>query len=167
MCFPHADRKIERSGVVIHIITQGISCHVDNLSTAYFPTCGGREKFLPFAQGSEILPARRSDCFWLIDGQALQEPSVFLPGKVPYIGRIPGPLEAPIIQAFIVEAEAIFFKVQCFYPVAAPSAKKKQGIAIGIQLVSIPDNCHQAIDTLAHVSISCYQKEFRYAGQFT
>ena len=79
---------------------------------------------------------------------------------------IPWPLEPPIIQAFIVEAESIFFKMQRLDPVAASPAEEEQGIAVGIQFIGIPDDRHQPVNALSHVGITCHQEKFRHAGQF-
>ncbi len=75
-------------------------------------------------------------------------------------------MEPSIIQTFIIETESVFFKVQCFDPVAAPPAEKEQGVAVGIQLIGIPDDRHQSINTLTHVGIAAHQEKFCYTGQF-
>ena len=99
----------------------------------YFPQpCRRKENFLSFAQRSELLLSGRADRFWLVDRQPFQEPAVFLAAEVPYFRRIPRPLEPAIIQTFIIEAEPIFFEMQRFYPVAASSTEKEQGVAVRI-----------------------------------
>ena len=99
----------------------------------YFPSPAGERKiFLPFAQRSELLLSGRADRFWLVDRQPFQEPAVFLAAEVPYFRRIPRPLEPAIIQTFIIKAEPIFFEMQRFYPVAASSTEKEQGVAVRI-----------------------------------
>ena len=45
----------------------------------------GRKNFLPFAQKSEVLLFHGADRLGLVDRKPLQEPAVFLPGKVPYL----------------------------------------------------------------------------------
>ena len=105
---------------------------VDKSSAVFSQPCRRKENFLPFAQRSELLLSGRADRFWLVDRQPFQEPAVFLAAEVPYFRRIPRPLEPPIIQTFIIEAETIFFEVQCFNPVAASPAEKEQGVAVRI-----------------------------------
>ena len=51
-------------------------------------------------------------------------------------------------------------------PVAASPAEEEQGIAVGVQFIGIPDDCHQPVNALAHVRITCHQEKFRHAGQF-
>ena len=77
-----------------------------------------------------------------------------LPGKVPYLGGIPWPLEAAVIQSFIQKAEAIFFKMQRLDPVTASPTKKEQGIAVGLHFIGIPDDGHQSINTFSHVGVA-------------
>ena len=116
--------------------------HVDKPLGVFQRTCKSRKKFLPFAQGSKILLPGRTDRLGLINRQPLQQPSVFLAGKVSYFRRIPGPLEPSVIQTFIIETEPIFFEMQRFDPVTASPAKKEQRVAVGIQFIGIPDDCH-------------------------
>ena len=87
----------------------------------------GRKNFLPFAQKSEVLLFHGADRLGLVDRKPLQEPAVFLPGKVPYLGGIPWPLETAVIQSFIQKAEAVFFKMQCLDSVTASPTKKGTG----------------------------------------
>jgi hypothetical protein len=114
----------------------------------------GRKNFLPFAQKSEVLLFHGADRLGLVDRKPLQEPAVFLPGKVPYLGGIPWPLETAVIQSFIQKAEAIFFKMQRLDPVTASPTKKEQGIAVGIHFIGIPDDGHQSINTFSHVGVA-------------
>ena len=105
---------------------------VDKSSAVFSQPCRRKENFLPFAQRSELLLSGRADRFWLVDRQPFQEPAVFLAAEVPYFRRIPRPLEPAIIQTFIIEAEPIFFEMQRFYPFAASSTEKEQGVAVRI-----------------------------------
>ena len=97
LCFPHTNGHSRKMGAVILPISWQFHCHVDNPSAAFFRPHKGKKNFLPFAQRSEILFPGRPDCPGLVNGQPFQKPAVFLPGKVPYFRRIPGPLESPII----------------------------------------------------------------------
>ena len=38
-------------------------------------------------------------------------------------------------------------------PVAASPAEEEQVIAVGVQFIGIPDDCHQPVNALAHVGI--------------
>ena len=114
LCFPHTDGGPEKRQTVIPRMSFRFRFHMDKPAGSVFLSCKSRENFLLFAQSSEILPPGRADGFWLVDRQPLQEPAVFLSGQVPDLRRIPGPLEPPVIQTFIIEAESIFFKVQLF-----------------------------------------------------
>ena len=114
----------------------------------------GRKNFLPFAQKSEVLLFYGTDFLGLVDRKPFQEPAVFLPGKVPYLGGIPWPLETAVIQSFIQKAEAIFFKMQCLDSVTASPTKKEQGIAVGLHFIGIPDDGHQSINTFSHAGVS-------------
>ena len=58
------------------------------------------------------------------------------------------------------------WKAQRLDPVAASPAEEEQGIAVGVQFIGIPDDCHQPVNALAHVRITCHQEKFRHAGQF-
>ena len=127
----------------------------------------GRKNFLPFAQKSEVLLFHGADRLGLVDRKPLQEPAVFLPGKVPYLGGIPWPLETAVIQSFIQKAEAVFFKMQCLDSVTASPTKKEQGIAVGIHFIGIPDDGHQSINTFSHVGVPRDQVKFRHTGQIT
>ena len=166
LCFPHTDGSPEKRQTVIPRMSFRFRFHMDKPAGSVFLSCKSRENFLLFAQSSEILPPGRADGFWLVDRQPLQEPAVFLSGQVPDLRRIPGPLEPPVIQTFIIEAESIFFKMQRLDPVAASPAEEEQGIAVGVQFIGIPDDCHQPVNALAHVRITCHQEKFRHAGQF-
>ena len=109
LCFPHADGSPEKRQTVIPRMSFRFRFHMDKPAGSVFLSCKSRENFLLFAQSSEILPPGRADGFWLVDRQPLQEPAVFLSGQVPDLRRIPGPLEPPVIQTFIIEAESILF----------------------------------------------------------
>ena len=43
------------------------------------------------------------DCVRLFDGESLKEPPVLLPGEGAYFGRIPRPLETPIVEPLVKE----------------------------------------------------------------
>ena len=55
--------------------------------------------------------------------------------------------------------------MQCLDPVAPPSAEEIEGIPVWIHPVVIPDDHHQAINTLTHVGVPGHQEDLGYTGK--
>lgn len=118
--------------------------------TVLFLTVQNRKKIFKFSvfhkSGLEIPFLRRTQRPGLVDGESFHQPPVFLPGKHPRLGRAARPLKTPGIQPHIKQYETMFIMIQCFEPVGLFAAEKIQSVCIRIQLISIPEDRHEAID---------------------
>ena len=94
----------------------------------------------------------RSNCFRLVNGQAFKQPTKLLSGKWSDLRSISGPLKTTVtIQSLIQQAESILIEIQSFQRISSSSTKEIKSIGVWIHLISIPDDCHQAINTASHV----------------
>ena len=66
---------------------------------------------------------------------------------------------------FYTEGRSRLFQNAVPYSVTASPTRKKQGIAVGIHFIGIPDDGHQSINTFSHVGVPRDQVKFRHTGQ--
>ena len=107
----------------------------------------------------------RSNCFRLVDCQAFKQPTKLLPGKWSDLRSISRPLKTTMtIQSLIQQAESVLIEIQSFQRISSSSAKEIKSIGVWIHLISIPDDCHQAINTTSHIGCTRHAVDFGNLG---
>src|SRR5690606_10542998 len=93
------------------------------------------------------------NCFRLLNGQTFEQPSKLLLGQILYLLFVSWPLQLPAVQPLIEHRETVAVEIQTFVAVLLPTSEQEDGIAIGIQLKGVLDQCCQSINPFSHIGL--------------
>lgn len=93
--------------------------------------------------------------FGLVNIDSGHQPVKLLPGKIPDLRLLPGPLlPAADRQPLIDQNEAVRFTEQSFDPVPSSSAEKEESTGRRLHLKLVLDNGTESVNGLPHIGVA-------------